>query len=177
MKTLLLIAACFIILASCAPAKHAVNTKLPSPYEFTLIDSVKGAKDELFVKANEWVAKSFVDAKSVIQMHDKEAGKIIAKGVMTVNTSFMLYTLTNHVSYTATISIKEGKYKIVLDNFELFETVTTSRVVPCSSSLDKTSSPCIQGNQWDKIRWGCYSQAQNFLLSFKSGMKKQTQDF
>ncbi|WP_107822016.1 DUF4468 domain-containing protein [Mangrovibacterium marinum] len=40
---------------------------------------VPGTKDELYVKANEWMVRSFNNAKSVIQFQDKEAGKIMGK--------------------------------------------------------------------------------------------------
>ena len=39
---------------------------------------------DLYVRANEWFAKTFNSANAVIQMQDKEAGKIIGKGYVPV---------------------------------------------------------------------------------------------
>ena len=41
-------------------------------------------KDILFVRANEWFAIKFVSANDVIQMIDKDAGKIVGKGYVKV---------------------------------------------------------------------------------------------
>jgi len=50
------------------------------------------SKDELFVKANDWMIGMFVDASSVIQFSDKEEGVLIGKylmnGEMKTSTSF-----------------------------------------------------------------------------------------
>jgi hypothetical protein len=42
------------------------------------VDSIKST--ELYVRAHEWFAKTFKSAQSVIQLDDKEAGKILGKG-------------------------------------------------------------------------------------------------
>jgi len=46
--------------------------------EIVKVDSIK-AKD-LYVRAYTWFANSFVNAKNVIQLNDKEAGRILGKG-------------------------------------------------------------------------------------------------
>ena len=40
---------------------------------------VDGSKDELYVKANNWMAETFVSSKSVIQFTDKEAGVVTGR--------------------------------------------------------------------------------------------------
>jgi hypothetical protein len=40
-------------------------------------------KAKIHSRINEWVAKSFVDANSVIKMNDKDEGKLIIKGRVT----------------------------------------------------------------------------------------------
>ena len=45
---------------------------------FISIDStIKGTKDELFVRAKSWLVQTFKSANDVIQLNDKEAGKLL----------------------------------------------------------------------------------------------------
>jgi len=48
----------------------------------TLTIQVEQSKDELYIKANNWMVENFNDAKSVIQFSDKEAGVITGKYLM-----------------------------------------------------------------------------------------------
>ena len=67
-----------LILTSCA------TTKIVS-YQSSRLEEIvekKGTKNELFVAANSWMVEVFVNAKSVIQYTDKEAGIIKGKYLM-----------------------------------------------------------------------------------------------
>lgn len=50
--------------------------------EIIKVDSVKS--QELYIRAKVWFVHSFVSAKNVIQLDDKESGKIIGKGLFDV---------------------------------------------------------------------------------------------
>ena len=71
------------------------------------VDSTKS--NELYVRANEWFVNTFKSAKDVIQLSDKEAGKIIGKGVFSTG----LFT----IHFTVEIQTKDGKYKYAFSNF------------------------------------------------------------
>src|SRR5687768_10177439 len=45
-------------------------------------------KDELFTRAREWFAKTFVSAQNVLQMDDRVSGKLIGKGSYGHNTHY-----------------------------------------------------------------------------------------
>lgn len=69
----------------------------------------------LYIKALTWFNNYYQSGKSVIQMQDKEAGIIIGKGSFRCN----LYTMVPNkglLSYTITVSCKEGKYKYDITN-------------------------------------------------------------
>ena len=71
---------------------------------------VSGTKNELFIKANEWMVRSFKDAKSVIQFQDKEAGKIMGKYLM------HSYSTTDTDVYSLiTIEVKDNATKIDIE--------------------------------------------------------------
>jgi len=84
--------------------------------EVVPVDNV--SKDELFVRANSWIARTFNSPKDVIQFNDKEAGKIICKTVTgaTVGKGFNKVTI-DPVYFILQIETREGRYRIVASDF------------------------------------------------------------
>ena len=74
------------------------------------IIEVPGTKEELFVKANEWMVRTFNNAKSVIQFQDKEAGKIMGKYLM-----FSISQVNTDVYSLITISVRDKATKIDIE--------------------------------------------------------------
>lgn len=114
------------------------NTNLTSlkglPYDtlsgkITLTEVVQTegiSKDELYTRAREWYAHTFKNAESVLQMDDKEAGKLIGKGFS--HSSKDAFT---DIWYTISVSVKDGRYKyevsdIYYRNISSGTTFTTS---------------------------------------------------
>jgi hypothetical protein len=69
-------------------------------------------RKELFLKARKWFVDTFKNAKSVLQMEDKEDGKLAGK-------AFYQYTFNNGISnsdvsifFTLNIDIKDKKYRV-----------------------------------------------------------------
>jgi len=89
----------------------------PNPFEFELTDTVNASKNELYFKAAEWLANSAKPAKSVIEMQDKEAGKIVGKGIHDYISESLFNTITHHINFTLTIDVKDSKYRIRITNF------------------------------------------------------------
>jgi len=96
------------------------------------------SKDELFLKAQEWAVKTFVSSKQVVEVKDKEAGKIIAKAytpafhdnsfwkVLGTAVSAMGkkpwertvdFTDEGSLWYVFSVDVKDGRYRIVADQF------------------------------------------------------------
>jgi hypothetical protein len=74
---------------------------------------VEGASASgLYVQANEWFAKSFRSANSVIQMQDKEEGKIIGKG--SIEAYFKEWATVGVWNFTLSFECREGRYRYVL---------------------------------------------------------------
>ncbi|MBD2753829.1 DUF4468 domain-containing protein [Spirosoma validum] len=74
---------------------------------------IKNKKDILFKNAQTWITKSFGDYKAVIQFEDKEAGRLIIKGVSSLD----VY-LFDRIRYVITIDCKDNKYRCVLTDLE-----------------------------------------------------------
>lgn len=83
---------------------------------YTGVVEVPGATQaQLYSRAYEWVAKTFNSAQNVIQMQDKESGKIIVKGVVK---AYNKKYDEGYNSFTLSLYMKDGKYKYDITNFK-----------------------------------------------------------
>ncbi|MBY0432482.1 MAG: DUF4468 domain-containing protein [Cyclobacteriaceae bacterium] len=103
---------CFILVISCA-TPYSTITFTESEYATRVIEAL-GTKDELYVKANEWLVAAFTSAKSVIQFQDKEAGVIIGKYLLYPGEPYSTMSgnyRTDEVYAIVDIRVKDGKVK------------------------------------------------------------------
>lgn len=123
MKKLLFLL-CIIPILSFAQKRGAEKIILPIDSATNMITyqevvKVEGAtKDELYVRAREWFARSFKSSKSVIQMEDKEAGKIIGKGSSSGLYTVLMSTVPYKLDFTVSITVKEGRYRYEISPFD-----------------------------------------------------------
>ncbi|MBC8397472.1 MAG: DUF4468 domain-containing protein [Flavobacteriales bacterium] len=110
MKTILL--SSFIMLSSIVFAQEFPINEKTGKVSYEGIIKVEGASTtDLYIKANEWFALAFNSANNVIQMQDKDAGKIIGKGLFQVAKS----GYPNGVfDFTIKFTAKEGRYMYVI---------------------------------------------------------------
>jgi hypothetical protein len=87
--------------------------------EVVQVDSVDSR--ELFVRARSWFAHTFISAQNVIQLEDKEAGRIIGKGVFAIadnvdNPTVMNVHVSGTVDFTVEVLTKDGRYKYIISD-------------------------------------------------------------
>ncbi len=84
--------------------------------EVVQVDSL--SKNDIFLRAHDWIIKTFNSAKDIIQFADKDAGKIVCKTVTgaTVGKGWNKVTI-DPVFYLLTIEARSGRYKITASNF------------------------------------------------------------
>lgn len=74
-------------------------------------------KNELFSLVNAWIATNYKSSNDVIQLSDKDAGKIIAKG------NFSAYIGSSFVNpvvmHTLTVNVKDNKVRITINNYRV----------------------------------------------------------
>jgi uncharacterized protein with TBP-like fold DUF4468 len=169
-----------IFLIGCAPRMTPKSSN--APFEFTLIDTLQGTKNDIYVRAYEWIAKTFTSAKDVIQMNDKEAGKIIAKAVLVIDGAKNMYGVIgkDYIHYTISIDVKDNKYKCVLSDFYHEGGIYGNQ--QCSGgSLDNYSSSCttwyMTMNRWNSIKRIGKNDAENNLASLKKYVRTKANDF
>jgi hypothetical protein len=149
-------------------------------FEFKVIDTVNASKQELYLRARQFVALNFKDSKSVIQMDDKDAGTIICKGVMKIySKGFLGSTVCSYISFTMTINTKDNKYRCVLNDFshDGYTNATTS-FNPKGGDLENFEPACGNGmygipqKMWYRIQDETKKEAEMFLLTVKIEMRK-----
>lgn len=131
--------------------------------------SVEGAsKDELYIRATEWFAKTFKSAQDVIQMDDKSAGKVIGKGSAKNYYTVLMSPVEYYLNYTISITTKEGRYRYEISPFDL------------RSASSSTTVPLEQYNDWYiKGRGLGYGQAKKIIPhadTFAKGLAKSIKE-
>lgn len=127
-KTLLFILAIIPLLAF-SQNREKFNTVNPIYQEvfplenelitFSTIVQVEGvSKNELYLRAHDWIIKSFNSPKDAVQLSDKEAGKVICKTLTTQSAGKGLFgKIVMDIYYLLTIETRDDRYKITASNF------------------------------------------------------------
>lgn len=119
------------------------------------------SKQELYSRAREWFAKAYNSSQSVIQMDDKENGKIVGKALTQVyHKSLGSNYPSGHINYTISIYLKDGRYKYEVTNF-----YHTGQLVSGGNRIEDYG-PCEEMINTKKKTWGVsYQKAFNYYLS------------
>lgn len=122
--------------------------------EVVYVDSLVN-KQELFSRAREWFAKAYKSSTNVIQMEDKENGKLVGKALMAVQFKAFIgnqYFPGGYINYTISIYIKHGRYKYeVTDFYHTGEYVQNQKIPdggPCEKMITETKG--FWGNSYKK---------------------------
>lgn len=102
-----------IVMLVLALQSCAVMTTENTPAITKIIEVEGESKNQLYVKANNWVVETFKDAKSVIQFTDKESGTITGKfylGGTSIKNKFNSPTAS-----LIKIIVKDNASKITID--------------------------------------------------------------
>ena len=93
--------------------------------EFSEVIKTTLEKSVLHANAKEWIAKTFGDYKSVLQFEDNENCKLIIKGLSNIEhvSGIPGMSTKENISYTMTIESKDGKYRYIIDNVLVNQTM------------------------------------------------------
>ncbi|MBI1342132.1 MAG: DUF4468 domain-containing protein [Terrimonas sp.] len=116
------------------------------------------SKNELYNRAMSWIAETFKSANNVIQLQDKENGKILIKGAIKYDApAFSPGTnYSGNFFFTLSLEFKDGKYKYDIDN--VYHQAYLSRYSEGGIYLDKGKK---------KIR----AQAEAEILSLQNSLE------
>lgn len=98
-------------------AQDSLNAAI-SYQEVVKVDSTISSK-ELYLRARSWFAETYKSSQDVIQMDDKESGKIIGKGAIKYYSNVFVGSegTKGFIFYTITVQVKDGRYKYEITDF------------------------------------------------------------
>ena len=135
----------------------------------TTVDSA--TKNELFDRATMWFATYYRKSTDVLELKDKDGGRIAGKG------SFPVYMkqwgFVGYIYYTIRLYFKEGKYKYIIDSFVHRGTNGT----PSFGVIKKTADPPDVNIMFKRQYWVVFhdsinSQTPKIIKDLEDNMRK-----
>jgi hypothetical protein len=102
-----------IALASCASVPVAPVEDRSMQY----VHDIDLTKNEIYDISLEWMARTFFDTREVIELKDKENGKIIGKGITFFRGKIGWFSADIPCRFTMIIEAKDNKYRATYNNF------------------------------------------------------------
>ena len=146
---------------------------------------VEGAtKDQLYSAALAWFADTFRTAKTVLDIQDKERGRLVARPSFAYEPKVSVgrARIKGTVRYAVTLEVKDGKYRYTIDGFthegapgygapSSFGLLTTDAKCPYS-----VEGPTKAGKQetWEHLKSLAKTQADILTASLKKRMADAT---
>ena len=89
---------------------------IPLKFEEVIVQEGKSSTD-IYRDIRVWFSRTFISSNSVIQYNDI-AKEIVSNGIFNVTIgNLSCYAASGSVRYNVTIKIKDGRFKIIIDNF------------------------------------------------------------
>ncbi len=172
-----------LLFASCAP-KINYNTTFSTPFEFTLVDTVVASKNTLYSRAISWSAKTFISSQAVIDVQDKEEGKIICKPVIDISGKFFpqggdINSKQSYVRYMITIEVKENKYRCKLSDFYHYGSYNSFGFLNAEKPNVNKNAPSsyAEYRRFYLIKEYVQNDALKTIQSLKDAMRTKENDF
>lgn len=86
---------------------------------FSEVHDIQLTKKEIYDRSLEWMARTFVDSKAVIELKDPDTGKIIGKGRGEAVTNALGVSVP--FGYTMMIDIKDNRYRTTYEGLTVGE--------------------------------------------------------
>ena len=163
----------FALFISLSLVGEAQKNEPISYTEVVTIDSV--SKDELYIRARNWVNDAFRSAKDVIQISDKETGELAGKGLLYARGELKwlaTYPFKGMINFSFKILLKDGKYKYEFSDFN-----NTDCDFGHPGAQDFKFGLITTSNTASAKYWG-YSQKKmdDALISMKASMGEKVKD-
>jgi len=149
-----------------------------------VINIEEASATDLYVKANEWFAITFNSANNVIQMQDKDAGKLIGKGVIQARLKqYGSLKYSGLWNYTLSINTREGRYKYSLTNINHSGRDGIQYTMPDCGLIENEKSDCplyYSKKKWNQEKERLNTEIKiivNNLLEFMSDINNEDDDW
>ncbi|TFV93177.1 DUF4468 domain-containing protein [Algoriphagus kandeliae] len=148
---------------------------LEDEYVFIKIDSINLSQDELYTKAKSYIAYSFKSAQDVIQLDDKENGRIITKGNFTSDVKVPMGRYPSIIEFTFTIDVRDGKFRGIIEDLTHKGLIGDTSHVGGSFENEKPAIGTFffPKGHWDKVKEQGKKDAILHLEDFANYMKSK----
>lgn len=136
--------------------------------EYESIVELTGTKDDLYTKAKQAIVELFFDAKSVIQMDDKDAGKLIGKGTVFCPIKVLGVSSGVYTRYTISVEVKDGKYRLRLYDITIDDLGGSDAIIEAGNKKSGPKKKAVQS---------AHEKVTSLLEAFKKKMLSNSSDF
>lgn len=153
------------------------------PFTITEVVQAEGlTTDQLYKNAKDWLIRTFVDAKEVIQYENREEGEIQGKAVTKYNSPVLVGSIpvSGYISYLVIIKVKDGRYKYEFTNFLHSGTDGQYSTINFGLITTDIEAPKIKGQmkgwcqkQWDHMKKTSSVEVNNIVISLKEAMAQK----
>ncbi len=130
-------------------------------------DSIK--KEEVYSIIKEWIAKTFVDSREVIELDDKESGKILGTGLFKVHLPSGAFA--GYVRYDIYFIIKDNRFKYEISNF-IHDTYGTLQGIGSGGDLLNEKPVCgyffLTKRYWAGIKEETYINTNSLIIDLQT---------
>ena len=184
MKKLILIILSTAVFLSVKGQDKIIDTvpKRDGTYQYQEVVTLDSTykKDFLYKNAKIYFVNNYNNANNAIQYDNKEDGKIITKGFLSVSDMYILTPFDWRVNFSAEISCKDGRYRYRIYDIGIVETRHISRQYGGDQVIEMTIDNAITNTQKGnskKVTARLYNkmvtQLKNIPIGIKSNMAKK----
>lgn len=140
----------------------------------TIIENIKGTKDEIYSRSLAFFANAYKSANDVIQMKDKDAGTVIGKGIFTVYSKGGLAPIKYTCNHTLRIDAKEGRARVILSTSIYDFTISNERhTLPIIATYPIAEKPKGTKKMYADVFIGLCQRAKETLSSVEKSLKAE----
>jgi hypothetical protein len=171
------------LFASLSRAEDPPPESKPLAYSDVVV--VDGAtKEQLYSAALAWFGDAFRSAKTVLDVQDKDGGRLVAKPSFAYTPKVFVGSarIKGTVRYAVTVEVKDGKYRYAIDGFT--HEGTPGHGAPSSFGLLTTDAKCpypVEGptsggkqETWEHLKSLSKTEADSLAASLKKRMANAT---
>ncbi len=138
--------------------------------KISYITETKGSKPDLYVKASTWFSKTFKDSKSVLEVQDKESGKLVGKGMLICDP----LNKTGAISFSIDLTVKDNKFRLNFENLTMLRRDFINGVY--DEDLDLFDKDIKTKEDLDKVKEKCFNSLHDSLKD-SFGKSQANDDF
>lgn len=143
-------------------------------FKWDRIDTTTKSKNQIYSDTKLFIAETWKSAQEVIQNDDKDAGIILVKGISIQSKYFQMNDHKWTYSYNVKFLMKDGKYRIMIENVNCLSARCGSYSWPLIEACDTCEFPGYMKTSLNKERYSeLLSSLKVELQSIVDGYEKR----